>query len=263
MARRFGRRRRPKVVWLPNTGTNFGDTAGASPSFISFVTDITCGIGNNPTIEAPMVIDNDKKWGTGTIAAYEADSLANVQSFGYRLRRIVGNFTVSLAPARQLDGSLLVAPAAIAVTAAFIIRRVDEDGNAVASGLGSSANSLANIGDPWIWRRTWILTPYLTSIEAGTTTLFPTPPADTPLLNHIQELPSTTGFHTGQNLTSSVDQKTARIVGAEERLFMDLTFRSVDTRDVGDKFCNVFLFFDYRVLASLRTGTGNRRNAVR
>lgn len=264
MARRFSRRRKPRVVWLPNVGSteNPADTAGATPSYILFETPIALGIGNNPTIETPLVVDNPQGLAAGTIAAWDAAPLASIETFGYRLRRIVGNLIISVAPAPDGSGGVLPVPNFVIATAGLIIRRVDDTGAAVATGLESSANSVANIQDPWIWRRSWLLSPALKTIVAGTEVLIPVP-GSADKVNHVQLFSNNTIYHTGPNCTGSVDQKTARNVAAEERLFLDVSLRSGDANDVLNTTVSTLLFFDYRVLASLRTGTGNRRNAVR
>lgn len=59
-----------------------------------------------------------------------------------------------------------------------------------------------------------------------------------------------------------VDQKTARIVSSEERLFLTVS-ATVLTGSGGELVTSAFVNTDLRVLASMRTSSGNRGNASR
>jgi len=59
-----------------------------------------------------------------------------------------------------------------------------------------------------------------------------------------------------------IDQKTARTVSLEERLFLDVSVTNVDVGAEGNDF-SVNVVTDLRVLGSMRSGSGNRRNSSR
>lgn len=242
------RRIKPKVVWLPSTNNNSIGTAGNPNSsqyqvaFTNFASDST---GNKGQIELDVVKD-----GSQSDPLSATSSLADIESSGYRLRRIVGKIYClipgnSNAPTTNLGATIL------AVTAGFMIRRVNQqNGISVANAASPQLvdpGLIENGMDPWIWRRTWLL---------GDNTNIPVGEILMPSTNFGQDYPG--GIAEGPH----VDQKTARIVGPEERLFLDLTATVVVQGDLGSV-NQLFVVTDLRVLASMRTNVGNRRNASR
>lgn len=59
-----------------------------------------------------------------------------------------------------------------------------------------------------------------------------------------------------------VDQKTARIVGPDERLFMNVQVTTLNGSG-GVDLTGIQLYWNLRFVASLKTNLGNRRNASR
>lgn len=239
------RRNKPKVVWLPCTNVNSLDE-GFGPNTTTQVvstTIFTGGAGSSTTLEMPVVQDGNQSDPLDPVA-----SLSDIENSGYRLRRIVGKVYVFIGQAGTPTASLF------AVTAGFIIRRTAENANTGANTGFSQANSLnpqsidpqriGNSMDPWIWRRTWMLG---NNGAAGTTF------ADAPGTNFGAQYP-------GPLEGPHVDQKTARIVGQEERLFLDVSAMNVFGNDTQT---SLVVITDLRVLASMRTSVGNRRNASR
>jgi len=232
-------RRKPRVVWLPPTNLN------------SFGSDNTCGIqifsvDTSDAVpvasgEIPLVID-----GQADPLAAES-SLSDVENNGYRLRRIVGKIFV------QNQGSDENTAAFTLVTAGIMVRSVIPDtGVSFAAGTASEAllnvSNIRNYGDPWIWRRTWLIANADVARDPAAAGLKLTP-------NNWGHGPSAVdGPH--------VDQKTARIIGAEERLFLDVSVRQ-NTEAAGQIDMVTTIIADLRVLASMRTSAGNRRNASR
>jgi len=237
------RKTRPRVVWLPNTNANSVGAFGRSV-VQRFVVD---GVGQTApgTVivgEVPIVIDSQDD------PLDPATSLSDIENSGYRLRRIVGKIAV------VADQTSDTGEPHIWVTAGLIIRRSNpETGDsfaiATANELLIDPQGIQNIGDPWIWRRNWMLFNN-TTIEAQGVGSGPGP------TSNLEYGSVADGWH--------VDAKTARIVSSEERLFLDVSIMLVTGgSDGGPNSCNVSVLADLRCLASMRTSSGNRRNASR
>lgn len=249
--------RRQKVVWLPvDLNNRLGRAPLVASSSVTSSTIIKIytanPLGATPTTEEiPIVKDFS---GAPAVGPADADaSLADIESSGYRLRRIVGKLGFSVlqgAATLNGDGSIFH------ITAGFIIRRVGDDGTSYAATAGvtafnniSTAN-IANVMDPWIWRRSWDLA------DRGAAALALDPNVEA--FGRSNTLAYGSGIFDGPH----VDAKTARIVGPEERLFLDVTIEGINGDSQGAPGA-VLLLGDLRVLGSLRTNSGNRRNASR
>jgi len=240
------RKKSPRVVWLPPTNAN---SIAPDPALGPFVSGIQT-LALNPTIqtgvatvgEIPITIDSQDD------PLDPTTSLADLESSGYRLRRIVGKIWCRIG---QNDGAAQ-APT-FCVTAGLIIRRSDPaTGQSYALSAGLVANlapiEITSYGDPWIWRRSWFLSNNLAPA------IGPAPAANAD--NYSYGPSAVDGPH--------VDQKTARLVGPEERLFLDVSATLVDAGSNDAQTTNeVTVWCDLRVLASMRTSSGNRRNASR
>lgn len=256
MAFRRGHRRKRKVVWLPNVGTNYdtGQNNGSQSRFIESTFGITLGAGNLPTFEAPLLLDNVPELEIGTtFATWQKQTLTEEQSFGYLLRRVVGKLIVAVTV--PSGGNPAVLAPALWVTAGLIIRRVDETGVAVATGEQVSPQALSQVPDPWIWQRTWLLGTGGTAGppsggDANMTTLLGTLSS-----TNLSEASALTGTH--------MDAKTMRRVGPEERLFLDVGYREYGSAQPTNGNYSAFVGFDYRALGSIIVAAGNRRNASR
>lgn len=250
------KRRKARVVWLPadinnrlGSAPNPASNAGTDSSVIIKIFTAN-PLGDPPiTEEIPIVLDGGDSTLGGTTAALLDKTLADVEQSGYRLRRIVGKLFFAV------DQDALAAlgdPSTCIVTAGFIVRRVAPDGTSMASiaggatGVTISTQTLDNLADPWIWRRSWIL-----SNTAGANAA---DAASFPQQNNIEYGSALDGAH--------VDQKTARIVGPEERLFLSVTCAGINGNSQAGPMA-VLLIGDIRTLGSLRSNVGNRRNANR
>lgn len=251
------KRRKAKVIWLPSDINNRLATA-PSPATIGTQSQTIIAVftanplGATPvTAEIPIV----KDFAGGGIASFITDpnsTLSDLENSGYRLRRIVGklNFIVN-----QNVATIAGDPTQFLVTAGFIIRRIDPNlGTSLASvgaaGLDINVTTFDNIMDPWIWRRSWLLADQ----SVAATALNPSA-AVTPGSN----MQSYAG---GNSDGPHVDAKTARVVGPEERLFLSVTVEGIDGAAQGAPGA-VLLVGDLRVLGSMRSSVGNRRNASR
>lgn len=234
------RRSRPRVVWLPPTNANSIDNVSAVSGVQAFRVDVTPFPGV-ATGEIPVVIDGDLQDPLG------ASSLSDVENSGYRLRRVVGKIWVRMDQSDESSIEFCI------VTAALIVRRIETDTGASLAQLTLQeelieVTNVRNYGDPWIWRRSWLIG---NNSSPGLTPLTPTFPMTNEFMSALE------GPH--------VDQKTARIIGPEERLFLDVTVRSNSPGDPNPEQipASVLVISDLRVLASMRPSTGNRRNASR
>lgn len=247
MARRSAK---PRVVWLPPTNVNSVDASNRSCWNIISSASLPVGAGNTVSIEAPLVQDGSQSSPLDPTA-----SLADIENSGYRLRRIVGKLYVFVAQTDPISAST------IGVTAALIVRRTDETGQSLAvqtsSGEDISPADITNSMDPWIWRRSWLL-------QNGPTHVGETGALSIEVLaeQHGRGPGQNFGFYTGGNVEGpTVDQKTARIVGPEERLFLDVS--ATDVLGSGSEPTTLVCIYEFRVLASMRSSMGNRRNASR
>jgi len=246
------RRNKPKVVWLPAVNNNSIDTNARSMWSVASVPCPTIVGADATVLETPIVMD-----GPNSDPLAPNSTLADIESSGYRLRRIVGKLYLFLGQSQTSQVEDLYA-----ITAGFIIRRVDPTtGASLASLAGATEIDPADIDnsmDPWIWRRSWILS---NGPDGG-------PPGGQPSTDTLAAAVGQAGGgsnygkqYPGGNLEGPhVDQKTARIVGPEERLFLNVSatplFSVANTT-------TLVAIYEMRVLASMRTNIGNRRNASR
>lgn len=236
------RRSGPRVVWLPQTNAN-SFTPPLTSTFQRFRVFPPGGGGSFDVGEIPLVIDDTKD-----PLALES-SLSDVENSGYRLRRVVGKIWVAaLQQAEDL-------PTSMVITAGIMVRRADTttgQSTADITGLAGliSPGEIENSGDPWVWRRSWILSNRSSTAPAGVDPWINAGP------NNIFQ------YAGGNADAAHVDQKTARIVGPEERLFLDVAAYTIDGGDpqlIGI----VEIITDLRVLGSMRVSSGNRRNSSR
>lgn len=235
------RKAKPRVVWFPPNDENCIDTVTKQSGIKVFVVDVSPAA---PFSVGEVSVITDAEPDTQAVTT----SLADIASSGYRLRRIVGKIWCRM---DQVDDSNI---AFAAVTAGLIIRRVDQvTGGSLAGAHPNGAeltgpNEAENYGDPWIWRRTWLLG---NNVSPNMPTFFPAFEESNEAFSGVD------GPH--------VDQKTARIIGPEERLFLDVEVRSNKTGEASadEITTGVRVIYDLRVLGSMRSSTGNRRNASR
>lgn len=237
------RRTRPRVVWLPQTNANsVGANVTQAIQLVAF--GLAGGTGEDTTIEIPLVAD-------AQIEAFDANtvSLSDIESSGYRLRRIVGKIWV------QMDQVAADTLQSAVITAGIIVRRAESSsGQSIAFQAGEeniSAAAINNTGDPWVWRRSWWLGNNSQTSLPGNATSFPE-------LNFAKEYPG--GIAEGPH----VDQKTARVVSREERLFLNITGTVVgEAAAPPGTSVTIAVLTDLRILGSLITSSGNRGNSSR
>jgi len=247
------RRTRPRVVWLPQTNRNsIGDLTTV---FNLVLQNISGATGSSTTTEIPIVLDN-QQIATGTTDS----SLADIESSGYRLRRIVGKVWCQLNQTNLDDADNTVQ--SVICTAGFMVRKATAaTGDSYAAAVGPAEVDpalIGNTGDPWIWRRSWVLG---NNAAAGVTERNPPNVISKqhfPTVNWGKDYPG--GIAEGPH----IDQKTARKVGPEERLFLAFTTTVLGEAVSPPGDANIVAWFtDLRVLGSLQTSSGNRGNSTR
>lgn len=264
MARRF-RRRRPRVVWLnapgtpytPGDGTNVNgiDPPLANPASIEFVMQTNAGDANPVTATGPLVLDNAPEEtfaGAPLVNVVDKTGLNQSINFGYRLRRIVGDLHVATAPTNEQSNQA----GAVLIQCGIMVRREDPSNTGQPMGTAQSQDvgTISNETDPWVWRRNYVFSSGL----VGQGNLIHT------ALQQFRESNHQVGAS-----AIKVDQKTARRIAAEERLYMTVTLWNLplDKQSlIGSPNTNnfeVYLLFSYRVLGTIITNAGNRRNASR
>lgn len=267
------RRRKPRVVWLPQTNANVLSVDGSGNTDTVFnLTVFSAGgpTGTSSVSEIPLVLDAQ------TAVEDTGATLADIESSGYRLRRIVGKIWVECGQTAlgSTTSGGTATPLSAIVTAGIIVRHARTDtGASTAIGAGTSIHEvnpalIINTGDPWVWRRSWIVgnrwakgnvqsLSGLTGPLAGTGTAIFDPLNDVPENNYMN--------YAGGNADGPhVDQKTARVVGPEERLFLDISATILGEAAVTETTpLTIAVITDLRVLGSLRTSSGNRGNSSR
>jgi len=250
------RRTKPRVVWLPQTNRNsFGNN---DTVFQSVVGNVSNSTGDKSQFEIPLVLDSPPQF-IGSSTDPTTFSLADIESSGYRLRRIVGKVWCQIF---SDSGSWLRAdtgPEQVIVTAGIMVRRannVSGDSYAVESTADAvDPQRIENAGDPWVWRRSWLLSARVNQVA---TSQF------TDLLEEGSINNWSNGYGSGVADGPHVDQKTARIVGAEDRLFLDITCSTLLEGLGGAEQTRQWqCVTDLRVLGSLKQSVGNRRNSSR
>lgn len=242
------RRRGPRVVWLP---VDLNNRLGAPSPATAFIDSahFQFTLSGNPsgvtpdTAVVPLVKDD-----TTTGAQLNTDStIADIASSGYRLRRIVGKIVFIAGQGVALNGN---DPTIYQITAGIIVLKTDVTGVNAAQAAGVYSPEILNsVADPWIWRRSWILSDQLGAQNVGSLSIAPR--------SNIEN------YAGGNSDGSHIDQKTARTVGDEERLFLVATCRGLDGQPAGQNIGAIIAVCDLRMLGSIRTNMGNRGNASR
>lgn len=235
------KRRKAPVVWLPLLGQG----AGSANSWIQDGITVTAA-GSITTNIYSILPDYPSE---SLVAAGQLQSLSDFEGSGYRLRRIVGKFNVGMDPAVGTDQNAY--PEAALVGCGFIVLRVDEFNGAplaAATPIQYSPLGLDNTRDPWIWRRTWLLSdPFAASPATTAMGLFPQ--ANSEFGSQMD------GPH--------IDARTARRISNEERLFMVVSTVYPGGGITPANNGGVRFVSEIRLIATPMRVMGNRRNASR
>lgn len=239
------RRRKPRVIWLSCSNDNRLTSpagTGAANGIGQFVATLTGPFASGDQVTAIVPVFGDKV-SSGVELGLFNNSLSDQFASAYRLRRIVGKIFVGV---DQLNTNL---GEYAWVTAGLIVLRVDQTTNLPLGGNSDySTQQIDNWSDPWIWRRTWLLSNNTLIAAAGDGRAF---------------YPETNTGYGSVADGPHVDAKTARIVSNEERVFLCVTLTTNETNPGGTDGPTIRVSYDLRGVASLRANQGNRRNASR
>jgi len=248
MARRFAGRRKPRVVWLPTFGVNSYGESGIESNATGIEYNVNLGTNGIIVFDAAGLTWDGSE--SSTFAQDFGDDSFTLNDFvdgqSYRLRRIVGKFWCS-ADTQGVATNVT----AVEVAFGFIIARTAASG-AIQTDF-SYVNPLAqdSAEDPWIWRRSWLISPELASAQLPNSAFGVLPN------NNIAYGSVADGPH--------IDQKTARVISRDERLVgvmaAQVKYTKGDLAPTGN--VRVAGYLDYRLLASMRKNIGNRHNTSR
>jgi len=247
----FRRRRKPRVLWLPVTGRDDSEVP-ETPYPVNGPSGQLSVTGNGAVAwdQVPVTFDYSDS-ASNEQGQFERSLQDLSQGNAYRLRRIVGKFH---AAATQSATFTQVVP--VELWAGFIINRTDDSGNAlttIATGIDMHPGSQDSAEDPWIWRRKWMLGPDTEGFTSGD-------PNEVSILRPYGNFPPSTSHYGSVQDGPHIDQKTARVISSQERLFFWVACKQA--QDLSQSI-NINWWLDLRILASLRQNQGNRRNASR
>jgi len=250
-------RRKAKVAWLPLYAN--GQLGETSTLAYGTAGTLLARSDGQITWEAfPLTFDHQD-------SAFQAQNNPDgqfitlrdiVEGNAYRLRRICGKAFVGGIPAAPVGEN--TSWAGIEAAIGFILVRTDSNGDATTD--FDEVNPLVqeSAEDPWIWQRRWVL---------GLSQVPSAPQGQFPGVNIAAQFPSTNVNGYGSLSDGPhVDQKTARVISADERLFCVVACRQFSFGDgiVGGQQDGTLAYnVAVRLLGSLRTNVGNRRNASR
>lgn len=252
------RRKRPLVNWLPVPGVqpNQGNpdikVNGFTFSIAIINTDAVNGLN---TALSPITLDfpGEQRF-QAAVAAGVLPSLQDyVKGSAYRLRRIVGKCFAGMNRTPPVDPN--TQPPACIFGAGFIVLKVDPStGVPLEPDLNEySPLQAVNVSDPWIWRRTWLL---------GKNDAFGDGSLTDRTFSDFE--PNNSNYGGGVADGPHIDQKTARIVGADERLFFVISTHKVPLLTDYTEEGLVVGYLDYRLLGSLiNKSSTNRGNSSR
>jgi len=229
------RKRRTRYQWFYNVGSigpeaDVEDTTAGRDLFLTVNANGTSNIGIQECI---LDTSSDESVATNQPLIVTAGN-------DYFIKRIVGKLFVGVDQISSTGNNAILIAAGI-----FVARAGDADDAAGAQdlpigaqGIGGTDNYSAiraeNIREPWMWRRTWILSNQLSTTITGQR--FPRSNAE---CGSIQDGPH-------------VDAKTSRRVRDGERLFWTASVRNWPLNTLATQETTVRFHFDYRVLGSLR-----------
>jgi len=258
------RRRRPRVVWLPMQGNDIAQGMELGDNSAAGLSDVLAVPGDGQIYWSTHSITFDYSDSAQAEQGNFQRSLQDLTSGNaYRLRRIVGKIFVG-AETTADTGTI----GNVDVACGFIINRTDDSGNPLFFGLTGDNTQRSPLGqdaqqDPWIWRRRWVLSPVPSGLVVDASNVLTA-------ANFLQTalegpyFPQTNAAYGSVQDGPHIDQKTARIIGNQERLMFWIAARRLtNVSDNGTQDTLVSFTLDARIVASLRQNVGNRRNASR
>lgn len=262
MRRRTSFRKR-RQLWLPTYGTGGttieGVTSGAAVGGDLDLFNDGSEAGAIDWLTTPLTfdtqIDPENAQQDTALGAFAPRLRELTAGSEWNLRRVVGKIFCGVS---ATFGTRAISPPAIEVGAGLIVVNCDEDG--IPTTDFDQVNPLAqqSVEDPWIWERHWMLGTYAPSAYSASN-LTPIDLGSQLPMSNVGK-PAFEGPH--------VDQKTARHIKRDQRLFLVVATRP-STLVAGDTFeangtgITVYFRYMFRLLGNIRGTSGNRGNAAR
>jgi len=250
-------RRKAKVAWLPLYG-NASQDETETYAYGAAGTLLARSDGQITWEAFPLTFDHqDTAYQAQNVAAAQYVTLRDiVEGNAYRLRRICGKVFVGAKPAFVLNENYSYGATEVAV--GFILCRTDSAGDATTDFDEVNPLIQESAEDPWIWQRRWLL---------GMSQVPNDPQASLTLGGNIAAQFPSTNVNGYGSLSDGphIDQKTARVISADERLMCVVACRQFAFGDGITNQVDAMLGYNVavRLLGSMRTNVGNRRNASR
>lgn len=261
MARRFGKRRRPRVAWFPTFGgARITEAESAPYPGIDFEQDVNDSKPNGDIFWEAQALTFDTSESAVQAQSDPADKTLKdiVAGNEWRLRRLVGKIFVYTLPFAKGDAADTLIDAAFGI----IVCKTYDDGAPLTDFSEVNPLSQESMEDPWVWRRRWIFNP------AGP--LSNTVPTTGDLSNNFAytDIPASNIRYGSVADGPHLDAKSNRIIHRSERLFAVFACRALNPLtepwNSSFRFTRVRAFFDYRILGSLKSSSyGNRGNMSR
>lgn len=258
------RKRRRKVFWFPNPGTN-GPGADVDDDDYGLFLQLALAAGQSTSSTVITDLTFDRP-----IEEENADPALRLQSVvggEYVLRRIVGNVFGS---ARLVTDGAATSGNCIMLTCGFFVARA-EDSTSEAAGASQpigaetaaelrenySPGSLSTVREPWIWRKRWFLGQPGSIPTNSNASLFATS-----VLGTIAHPPTTTAYPS-KHTDGSIDARTIRRVSNDNRLWFVASARNINDTNWLDTEAgpfvptrqgagaNVAVHLDYRLLGHM------------
>lgn len=240
------RRRKRKYTWFPQIGTQ-GASAEDDTTILSIAIPQTSGTLLSDVNIFPIIPDVPLEGLGAAITPGANTSLVNFIASEYFLKRIVGKFACSLNPLPATTGNQIQAAT---IGCGFLIARAAEAEVITGGPIGAStaAERKQNYGplnvsttrEPWIWRRTWTMSPIVTAASG------------------VQVWGNPSGSFPPHNMQGSVaegsqiDARTARRVGNDDRLFFAVQTAINDQTGTPATYTFPDGILDIRILGALR-----------
>lgn len=249
MATRRGRRG-PKVNWLPVFGQ--GIEPGGNQHSNGWLGELAIpGDVNDFSISGTALTFDEPK--DDDAATPATTSLADFIGSGYFLRRIVGKFHAGL-QIRGLGDGVPEGPPAIRLGLGFFVAREADQVAGVPIGELEDYNPLEtdNMREPWIWRRTWILSNPTNQIRNNYQVSLGNAPYGVSGSAKWLQFPTTTAGYGSVLDGPHIDQKTKRTITNDDRLWCVLAAHKLPLDvDYDDSGATLDWWLDYRLLGSI------------
>lgn len=242
-------RRGPKVNWLPTFGQGLDSGGNQHSNGWLGNTDIAGDTADFTVVGTALTFDEPRDDDSHTPAN---SSLADFIGSGYFLRRIVGKFHCGIQLRGQPDG-IPAGPPAIRLGLGFFVAREADQSPGIPIGDLEDYNPLEtdNMREPWIWRRTWILTNPTNKIRQEYQISQGNAPYGTDAARWLG-FPTTTAGYGSVLDGPHIDQKTKRTITNDDRLWVTLAAHRLPiNEDFDGQGVNIDWWLDYRLLGSL------------